>query len=449
MKTTIGETMLKNAIVKGTFILTVTGLITRFIGFFFRIFLSHTFGAEQVGLYQLIFPIYALCFSLSSAGIETALSRCVARKIAQGKNRDADLMLYQSLLISLSLSLILAFLIRKYATFLAIYILGDLRCEELIKLLAFALPFATIHSCICGYYLGKKQTKIPALSQLVEQLARVASIYILYQISVNKNMPISIWMAVAGLFIGETFSALFCARCFYAGPHARCTLPTIWENRSLTTELVGLAVPLTSNRILMNVLQSIESISMPLSLQKWGCSNSESLTIYGVLIGMALPCILFPTALTSSVSTMLLPTVAEIQAESNLSRLKSLIRKVIYFGFGLGSLCGILFLLLGPLAGNLLFDNTLAGKFMQTLAWICPFMYMNTTLISVINGLGKAKQALFINLSGLLTRITGVWFGIPHFGMNGYLIGLLISQILVSILCISQLPLYIKKRELY
>lgn len=441
--------MLQNALVKGTFVLTVTGLITRFIGFFFRIFLSHTFGAEQVGLYQLIFPIYALCFSLSSAGIETALSRCVARKTAQGKHKEADLLLYQSLFISLTLSLLLGLLIRKYATFLAIYILGDLRCEELIELLAFALPFATIHSCICGYYLGRKQTKIPAISQLIEQLARVASIYILYQISITGSLPISIRMAVAGLSIGETLSALFCARCFCAAPHTKFVLPILWKNRRLTKELLGLAIPLTSNRILMNVLQSIESISMPLSLQKWGYSNSEALTIYGVLTGMALPCILFPTALTSSVSTMLLPTVAEIQAESNLFRLKSLIRKVIYFGFGLGSLCGIIFLLLGPFAGNLLFDNTLAGSFIQTLSWICPFMYMNTTLISVINGLGKAKQALCINLAGLLTRITGVWFGIPHFGMNGYLIGLLISQILVSVLCMLQVSLYLKKRELF
>ena len=66
----------KRAIIKGTFILTLTGFATRFMGFFYRIFLSHTFGEEGVGLYQLVFPIYALCFSLTSAGIELALSRC-------------------------------------------------------------------------------------------------------------------------------------------------------------------------------------------------------------------------------------------------------------------------------------------------------------------------------------------------------------------------------------
>ena len=72
----------KHKILIGTFVLTATGFLSRFIGFFFRMFLSHTFGEEQVGLYQLIFPIYTLCFSLSSAGIETALSRCIAQKLS-------------------------------------------------------------------------------------------------------------------------------------------------------------------------------------------------------------------------------------------------------------------------------------------------------------------------------------------------------------------------------
>ena len=54
-------------------------LSTRFMGFFYRMFLSHTFGEENVGLYQLVFPVYALGISLSCAGTELALSRCVAQ----------------------------------------------------------------------------------------------------------------------------------------------------------------------------------------------------------------------------------------------------------------------------------------------------------------------------------------------------------------------------------
>lgn len=441
--------MSKNAIIRGTFILTATGLLTRFIGFFFRSFLSHTFGEEQMGLYQLIFPIYALCFSLSSAGIETSLSRCVAQKISLGKKKEADCILYQAVIISLTLSLALVFLVRKYAAFLSIYVLGDLRCEALLRTLAFALPFSSIHNCICGYYLGQKQTKIPALSQLVEQLMRVGAVYISYRIMLHNGTPASIKLAVLGLVIGEAVSALYCARYFTTRPHLHPDLPTLYQNRHLSKELLRMAIPLTSSRILMNLLQSIESISIPLCLQKYGYTNSEALSTYGVLVGMALPCILFPTAVTNSVSTMLLPTVAEIQAADDLVHLKNLIRRVICFGFGLGAVCGVMFVFFGSLAGKILFDSALAGDFIQTLAWICPFMYMNTTLLGILNGLGKANQSFINNVCGLAVRISGVWFGIGMFGMNGYLWGLLISQLLVSLLCVSQLRLYIEKRELY
>ena len=63
----------KHSLIKGTLILTSAGLVSRVLGFFFRIFLSHTFGEEQVGLYQLIFPFYALCLSLSTSGLSLSL----------------------------------------------------------------------------------------------------------------------------------------------------------------------------------------------------------------------------------------------------------------------------------------------------------------------------------------------------------------------------------------
>lgn len=444
----LGDIMSKKTIIKGAFILTVTGLLTRFIGFFFRIFLSHSFGEEQMGLYQLVFPIFALCFSFTSAGIETALCRCVAGKAARGKKKDAESLLYIALCISVSLSVLLMLLLQQFSTPISIYILGDLRCEELIQLMTYSLPFASIHSCICGYYLGLKQIKVPALSQFVEQVFRVAAVYFAYQVFLANSLPVSIHLAVLGIVIGEIVSALFCFRFVSSDCHLPISIGTLFHNRSLGKELCALAFPLTATRILTNLLQSIETISIPLFLQKYGYTNAQALSTYGVFTGMALPCILFPSAITNAVSTMLLPTVAEIEAESNLAKLKALIRKVIFFGFGLGSFCGIFFLLLGPLVGSILFNSQLTGDFLRTLAWLCPFLYMNTSLISILNGLGKATTSFLINILSLSIRIFGVWWGIFFYGMNGYLHGLLLSQLLVSLCCILSLNNYIHNREL-
>lgn len=68
-------------LIRGAFILTAAGLLTRMIGFFYRIFLSHAIGAEGMGIYQLIFPLNMLCYALTVMGIQTAISRFVSAKM--------------------------------------------------------------------------------------------------------------------------------------------------------------------------------------------------------------------------------------------------------------------------------------------------------------------------------------------------------------------------------
>ena len=152
----------KHFLLKGTFILTVVGILTRVMGFFYRIFLSRSFPAEEIGLYQLIFPVYTLAYAATSAGIETALARLVAASSAKKQSAKAYSYLKAALLCSLFLSICCLFLLQKNAVFLTTVILGDPRCASLIFLIAYALPFAALHSCSCGYFLGLKQIRLPA-----------------------------------------------------------------------------------------------------------------------------------------------------------------------------------------------------------------------------------------------------------------------------------------------
>ena len=96
----------RTKLIQGTFILTFVGILSRFMGFFFRMFTSHIFGEENVGLYQLIFPVYLFCLSLSTAGIEAAISRTVAQKASRGKYIEAQSILYTGLFFSVLFSII-------------------------------------------------------------------------------------------------------------------------------------------------------------------------------------------------------------------------------------------------------------------------------------------------------------------------------------------------------
>ena len=133
----------KSTILKGTMILTITGFATRFMGFFYRIFLSHTFGEEGVGLYQLIFPVYALCFSLTSAGIETALARSIAKCMSSKEDRKARGLLLTSIILSVGASCIVMIFIQKYALTIATDFLKEKRCAGFLIVLSYAFPFAS------------------------------------------------------------------------------------------------------------------------------------------------------------------------------------------------------------------------------------------------------------------------------------------------------------------
>ena len=435
----------KKTIIKGTFILTATGFATRFMGFFYRIFLSHTFGEEGVGLYQLIFPVYALCFSFTAAGIETALSRCVARRLTCGQKKEARELLYTSLICTVFLSCIITILLQYYAAFIAESFLKDGRCTEFLVLLSYAFPFAAVHSCIAGYYLGGKETRVPAVSQLLEQTVRILSVYLIYRIALIQGNRPGVIIAVAGLITGEIASSLYCLSRIRRGS-LLSPLPKLKMSAFLlhAKELLFLSCPLTANRVLLNILQSLESVSIPVRLMMYGMVRGDALAIYGVLTGMALPCILFPSAITNSVSTMLLPTVAEVQALNDKREMSSIIQKAVYCCIFLGSACCVFLLAFGGWIGTFLFHSTLAGKYITAMSWLCPFLYTNNTLISIINGIGKTALSFLINSVSLGIRIASVFLFIPVYGIFGYLWGLLASQIFIFLFCLGYVYRYVR-----
>lgn len=428
----------KHKLFQGAVILTAAGLITRFMGFFFRIFLSHAFGEENVGLYQLIFPVYALCLSISTAGLQTAVSRMTAEKVSRGKTEEAGNVLRIALCLTLILSFAEVLLIQQNAGFIAETFLGDPRCEEMLIIISYALPCAAIHSCICGYSFGIQQTRLPALSQLIEQTGRILFVLLLFIFMQKSGHTPSIQIAAAGIVAGEFIAALFSARMLAAQkPFAR--MPSLPALSGSVRELFSLSAPLTANRAAVTLLQSMEAASIPACLKLFGMTGSEALSIYGVLTGMAMPCILFPSAITNSVGTVLMPAVSATQAVGNRKAMVQLLKKAVGSCLILGLACCLFFLIFGDLIGTFLFHSNSAGKFILTLAWICPFLYTNTALMSAINGLGKTFFTFLINVTGLLVRIAGVFLAIPRFGIQGYLWGLLASQFIISGLAVAVL----------
>ena len=408
-----------NPLILGTLLLAFATLITKILGFIYRIWLSHLIGSEGMGIYQLVFPILGICYSICCIAIQTSISKF----IAQNNNKYYYRI---GLFLSFTLSIICAFILWQGSNPIAHYFLLEERCTNLLKIIALSLPFNSIHSCICGYYLGRKKSVIPAISQLIEQSFRMIFLFALSFILNDITIENAIW----ALVIGEIAAACFCSLSiqihFSFAKNKKDRLAFCSQLKDLLT----LAIPLTASRLILSLLQSIEAVMIPSRLQLFGLSTTNALSIYGTFCGMAMPFILFPNALTSALSMMLLPEVATEQQNHNHKKITYTATRSSEYCLYMGILCTVLFFLLGNSLGTLFFPNTKAGIFIRTLSFICPFLYLNNAYTSILNGLGKATLTFSHQLAGIVLRLFCVVFIIPNIGIFGYFLGILLSDLL-------------------
>lgn len=422
--------------------MTAAGVLSRIIGFFYRIFLSRTIGAEALGIYQLIGPVFSLCFALTASSIQTSISKFVGDAIGGCKDslfgeKKARAYLILGLVLSCGLSILTGIFMYFNADWIAVRFLGEARCAPLLVLLTYSLLPCCIHACINGYYYGRKNAFVPSLCQLIEQIARVGSVWIIFQITTEKGIPLTAFHAVCGLVIGECFGLLVSMSALLREkrlPRGSYTSDSIC-NSTMTHAFLAMVIPLTINRLSVAFSTSLENLLIPQKLQLYGYTQTDALSIYGILSGMTLSIILFPCVLTNSLSVLLLPAISEARGRSNENQIRRTTKEAIQLGLLLGFAFTILFLLTGDMIGNKLFHNALAGHFICRLAWLCPLMYITSLLNSILHGLGRPKQVLFVNLLACLIRIGMIWFLVPAYGIGAYLWGLLLSQVFASVAC--------------
>lgn len=410
--------------------LTSAGILSKIIGFFYRIFLSRTIGAEGLGIYQLIFPISTICFAITVSGLSTALSKYIA-EYQMSDPSSPKRFLRSCLLASGTLSLLAMLLLFFYADLIACHILLEPRCEPLIRILACSIPLASIHSCIHGYYYGKKKAGVPAVSSLIEQFIRVFFVFLVYRIRLEQGKSIDTQTAVWGLVAGEAGAFLFCITALLFAQNAPVP-STGCKVKAPGRKLFAYSIPLSANRLALTLFASFESILIPSRLCCFGYTQSDALSVYGVLTGMALSIIMFPTVFTNSVSVMVLPVISEADSRQDTEKIKRSIQATIFGSLLFGSLGTFCFLIFGKWIGDFLFCNALAGKFIQMLSFICPFLFLSSILSSILHGLGMPFYPFVLNLFGSFIRICFVYFLIPLYGLDAYLMGMLLSQILTA-----------------
>ena len=272
---------------------------------------------------------------------------------------------------------------------------------------------------------------------------------VFWQYATARGLSCTIQLAAVGLVIGECASmavSVFAARIHFSKKLPE-SLPLKLSRPELFSRLFSFAAPLCATRVCLHLLGTIESSRIPVSLQLFGYSSHQALSAYGVYTGMAMTCILFPGALTNSIAVLLMPTISCADASNNQSAIYSAIFQCTCFCLFIGVGCTAVFSLCGNFIGSALFGNVLAGQLIRMFCFLCPFLYLNTTLLSILNGLGKTGYTFLFQILSLAVRLFFVFFILPLSGIPGLFQGMLFGQMLLTILCAAALFFVLSRRH--
>lgn len=425
---------MKHPLIKGALILTIAGFITRFLGFFYKLILSRILGPEQLGIYQLIFPVYSLCYTIYASGMQPAISKAVA-PYGSAATKPSKKILTNGCKLSLFIALCCSIVLYSFSHFIAEVLLKEPRCASGLQILALVFPFCSISACINGYYYGQKQTLHPSIAQLVEQITRIAFSMLFVFPILSRFSTFSYTTAIASIVVGELCAMIYnCIVISCSHPKKDSLHDFSVSSWIISRQLLSHAIPLTASHFVTTLLHSAEAILIPNLLLLYGMSQSESLSIYGILTGMTMPILLFPSTLIHSFTVLLLPSVSEAHARKKYGYIYKTTCQACFFSALLGFAFSVFFLLFGPQIGILLFDNALVGSYLQNLAFLCPMLYINHILTSVLNGLGKTSIIFRNTVLSQLLKIFLLCICIKTYGIAGYFFAMLFAQLFSSCL---------------
>lgn len=420
-------TFLKNAL-----IMTLTSLILRTVGIFFRVYLSDKIGAEGMGLYQLIFSLYVLATTLATAGIPIAVTRLISESPTADR-RTVRRILRRTVGVSVLVGLAAFAALFFGSDFISAVFLHDERAALPLRILSFGLPCMSAAACFKGYFIARRRVKSSSAALLFEQTVRMGLIFFL----LGRYAPRGIAAACAAVVVGNAVSEAASTLYLFAAYRRDCrTIPAggAPARSPILRKFAQIALPIAAGSWLNSLLRTIENLLVPDRLAVHTGSKEMGLSQFGMLKGMAMPLLFFPSSFLNSLSTLLVPEISEANVRRQDAKLHRTISRAIHITLSISVLLGALFCVYAYPLGQLLYKSDEVGFLLSVLAPIMPLIYLENIIDGILKGLNQQVSSLRYSLLDSASRIALIALIVPHEGIKGFLLVMIVSNLLTCFL---------------
>jgi len=419
--------------IKDALVLTIFGIVIRIIATVFNVYLSNVIGTEAIGIYQLLMSVYLFCINIAVAGMGLTTIKLVSKEDALGNSSKISRIVQKVLLYSGTMGCVACLLLVLSGEYLVTNVLNNVVSKRVIFILAISLPFLSMSYALNGYFTGKRKIFKGSMLQLLDQIAKV----IVMTILIIKFLPGSIENACIALVLGDTICEVLSFILSYALYKLEKNVGkvTISQDKQISKEIIGIAFPVAFTACIRSGLNALKQVTIPKSLEKSNMSYKAAISEYGVVTGLAMPIITFMSAFIQPVSSLLLPQFSAYHAKGYKEKVNSTIDRVfkttLFYAIGvMGALWAF-----SEQLGEIIYNNSSVGWYIKMLSPLVIFMYLDSTVDSMLRGLDKQIGVMLCNILDLVVSIAFIYFVVPKYGVAGYIASIFLSTILNA--CIS------------
>lgn len=425
--------MNNSKLAKHTAVMTAVNLIMRSASVGFNAYLTSKIGSSGMGLFQLVMTVYSLAVTFSCAGIKLAATRIIVESEANQKN-DILKTLKKCLIYAFLCGCGIGFLLYLFSDIISIHWLSSAQTSSLLKILSASLPFVAMSAALGGYFTAREQIPQYSTVQMIEQGIKIGiTIFLLNRFSAHKSLNLAVAI-VMGMTAAEvaSFSMSFTLKCI--------TSPLRTDKKAAKlSEILRIAIPDASGTSMRSILLTVEHLLIPKGFEKSGEGSSAALSAYGNIHGMALPVLLYPSAVISSLSSLMVPDLArknELGDKEGINRTveKNLLRTLLF-----SIACALVFAFFAPALSDAVYKSNEAVMYIRILSPLVPIMYMDTVTDGMLKGLDQQLYSMRYNIIDSALCVGMVYFLLPKYSVKGYIFILYASEIINFYLSFNRL----------
>ena len=408
----------------------------RTISVWFNAYVASKIGAEGMGLYTLVMSVYSLAVTVSIFGMGLACTRLVAEENASDNHKGVKYSVGQCVIFGSVFGIITATVIFTFADFIGTKILNNSLTVISLRAFSVCLPFLSVSSILNGYFTAVSRITKSSLVQFAEIFSRIVAVTIFLNFLFPKTLEFSCFSVVLGGTVAETLSCIYYG-IIYLKDSKR--YKNKGETKGIKKRILKIAVPVALSSCLKSGLSTIKHILIPIQLKKSGLSPAKALSQYGIIQGMVMPIIMFPSAIVLSFSSLILPEFSQLCVQRQYKKINSAISKTfkttLLFSIGVTGI----FIYYSDFLGQWIYKSAEAGYFIRLVAPVTAIMYLDFVTDSILKGLNQQVGVVKINIIDTLMCIILICLILPSYSTIGYIFVIFVSEIVNGILSVGML----------